>query len=93
LSETDWQGKGPLVVKLVKGLRELRADLEEHVQLETNVLFPAMRELGHSPVRCMAYHQVVVRLEIGRALPSAMPTLMTGPLCGLCGSKGEQPEL
>jgi iron-sulfur cluster repair protein YtfE (RIC family) len=49
LTETDWEGKGPLVIKLVKGLRELRADLEEHVQLETTVLFPALRELlqGH----------------------------------------------
>lgn len=35
----------PLVLKLVKGLRELREDLEEHVKLEANVLFPAVREL------------------------------------------------
>jgi iron-sulfur cluster repair protein YtfE (RIC family) len=45
LSETNWRGKGPLVVTFVKGLHELREDLEEHIQLEANVLFPALREL------------------------------------------------
>jgi uncharacterized protein (DUF2267 family)/iron-sulfur cluster repair protein YtfE (RIC family) len=42
---TDWAHREPLVGKLVKGLRELRQDLEEHVQLETHVLFPVVRAL------------------------------------------------
>src|SRR5262249_45563478 len=37
--------QGALVSELAKGLRELRQDLEEHVQLEADVLFPAVREL------------------------------------------------
>jgi iron-sulfur cluster repair protein YtfE (RIC family) len=43
--EMEREGDGSLVVKLVKGLRELHADLEEHVHLETHFLFPAIREL------------------------------------------------
>jgi uncharacterized protein (DUF2267 family) len=35
----------PLVAKLIKGIRELRQDLEEHVKLETNVLFPVVKEV------------------------------------------------
>jgi uncharacterized protein (DUF2267 family)/iron-sulfur cluster repair protein YtfE (RIC family) len=35
----------PLVAKLAKGIREVRQDLEEHVKLETKVLFPAVKEL------------------------------------------------
>jgi len=34
-----------LVAKLVKGIHELRQDLEEHVKLETNVLFPIVKEV------------------------------------------------
>jgi uncharacterized protein (DUF2267 family)/iron-sulfur cluster repair protein YtfE (RIC family) len=37
--------KGALVGKLAKGLRELRQDLEEHTQLEAEILFPAVRDL------------------------------------------------
>jgi uncharacterized protein (DUF2267 family) len=33
------------VAKLIKGIRELRQDLEEHVKLETNVLFPVVKDL------------------------------------------------
>jgi uncharacterized protein (DUF2267 family)/iron-sulfur cluster repair protein YtfE (RIC family) len=43
LGETD--AKEPLVVRLLKAFRELRDDLEEHIHLETNVLFPVVREL------------------------------------------------
>jgi iron-sulfur cluster repair protein YtfE (RIC family) len=68
LSETDWQGKGPLVVTLVKGLHELRADLEEHIQLETNVLFPALREL------LQGNYQAMERLlEEGKRFRTAAP--------------------
>jgi uncharacterized protein (DUF2267 family)/iron-sulfur cluster repair protein YtfE (RIC family) len=35
----------PLVAKLIKGIRELRQDLEEHVKLETMVLFPVAKEV------------------------------------------------
>ena len=41
----DGTERTSLVGKLAKGLRELREDLEEHVNLETHVLFPAVREL------------------------------------------------
>jgi uncharacterized protein (DUF2267 family)/iron-sulfur cluster repair protein YtfE (RIC family) len=43
LGGTD--AKEPPVVRLVKAFRELRDDLEEHIHLETNVLFPVVREL------------------------------------------------
>jgi uncharacterized protein (DUF2267 family)/iron-sulfur cluster repair protein YtfE (RIC family) len=45
LSGMDETWSESLVGKLVKGLRELREDLEEHVKLETNDLFPVVREL------------------------------------------------
>jgi uncharacterized protein (DUF2267 family) len=45
LSGMDGTESASLVSKLAKGLRELREDLEEHVQLETHALFPAVREL------------------------------------------------
>jgi uncharacterized protein (DUF2267 family)/hemerythrin-like domain-containing protein len=45
LSGMDETDGASLVDKLAKGLRELREDLEEHVHLETNVLFPTVREL------------------------------------------------
>src|SRR5262249_53674448 len=53
LMETDEREAGPRVGKLMKGFRELREDLEEHVKLETQVLFPAVRELlrGNPPIR------------------------------------------
>ncbi len=45
LNGNDWQGKGPVLAKLVKAFHELRLDLEEHINLETNVLFPVVREV------------------------------------------------
>jgi regulator of cell morphogenesis and NO signaling len=45
LAAADWETNRPPVEKLVKAFHELRADLEEHVQLETNVLFPVVRDL------------------------------------------------
>lgn len=45
LSGRDESESEPLVSKLAKGLRELREDLEEHIKLETTVLFPVVREL------------------------------------------------
>jgi uncharacterized protein (DUF2267 family)/iron-sulfur cluster repair protein YtfE (RIC family) len=45
LSGLDGIESEPLVGKLAKGVRELHEDLEAHVQLETNVLFPVVREL------------------------------------------------
>jgi uncharacterized protein (DUF2267 family) len=41
----DGMRSEPLVAKLAKGIRELRQDLEEHVKLETKVLFPAVKEV------------------------------------------------
>jgi uncharacterized protein (DUF2267 family)/iron-sulfur cluster repair protein YtfE (RIC family) len=35
----------PIVAKLIKGIHELRQDLEEHVKLETSVLFPVVKEV------------------------------------------------
>jgi iron-sulfur cluster repair protein YtfE (RIC family) len=47
VSETEWEIKRPLVIRLVRGLRSLRTDWEEHARLESKVLFPAVRELLH----------------------------------------------
>jgi uncharacterized protein (DUF2267 family)/iron-sulfur cluster repair protein YtfE (RIC family) len=47
------EAKEPLLGRLLKAFRELRDDLEEHIHLERNVLFPAVRELLQGNNRAM----------------------------------------
>src|SRR5215470_13475927 len=56
------------------------------------VYLPHSSSRGELPVRCSALPQVCVRLEMERALPSAMATLITGPLWGAFAAHGLQPE-
>ena len=52
LSDRGWARKGPLVDELVVDTRELGDDLVEHIRLETDVLFPWVREM--LPTHCLA---------------------------------------
>jgi iron-sulfur cluster repair protein YtfE (RIC family) len=48
LTDARWMGKGPLVDQLVADIRELRENFVQHARLESDVLFPHVRELLHA---------------------------------------------
>ena len=45
LNDRRWAGKGPLVDQFVEDIRELHENFAQHAHLETEVLFPHVREL------------------------------------------------
>jgi iron-sulfur cluster repair protein YtfE (RIC family) len=48
LNDARWTGKGPLVDQLVEDIRELHENSVQHARLESDVLFPHVRELLHA---------------------------------------------
>jgi iron-sulfur cluster repair protein YtfE (RIC family) len=50
LTDARWIGKGPLVDQLVEDIGALHENFMQHARLESDVLFPHVRELLHAQV-------------------------------------------